>query len=116
MEKSIGLVLIAIYGVWYFLGQNVNVSTTDVVNQELRIMQDTTEYKKFTQSQIHDTIKIVAEKEGWIVTEFKSNALIAEKTSDNDSISVTITFSKSTFSILPENVNLKSAIDSALKT
>ena len=116
MEKSIGLVLIAVYGMWFFMGQNTNVSTEDVVLQEIRIMEDTTKYRELTQSQMHNMIKSVSEENGWEVTKFKSNALIAEKVSDNGSKAVTITFSKSEFSISPKNRDLQKAIDSALRT
>ena len=114
MEKLIGLVLIAVYGMWFFTNQNV--ATNDMVQQEIRLMDNTAEYSKLTQSQMHSAIKDISEQEGWQVTEFKSNALIAEKSSDGNSVAVTITFTKSTFSISPENFDLKNAIDNALKT
>ncbi len=110
MVKIIGLVLIAVYGLWFFTVKAPDVSIDDIQEQEI---SGETEVK-LTQAQMHDTIKATAEKEGWLTTEFKTNTLIAEKTIQNNSTSVTITFSKSYFSISPENTDLKNAINSAL--
>ena len=114
MAKILGAILIGVYFVWFFTVQAVNVSTEDMVEQEIRLMDDSTVSLKLTQDQMYNIVKNTAEREGWNTTEFKSNALIAEKTSENDSQSVTVTFSKSAFSISPENNDLQNAIKSAL--
>lgn len=114
MEKILGLILIVVYGVWFFTAQAGNISTDEIQEQEIRLMSDTTVKIALTQSQMHKRIKSVAEQEGWITTEFKSNTLIAEKTTEGNSISVTIIFSKSGFSISPKNIDLSNAINGAL--
>ena len=113
MAKIIGFILIAVYAVWFFTVQTVYVST-DSISGEVRLMEDTTTKIKLTQEQMYKSIKNTAEKEGWNTTDFKSNALIAEKTAEDNSISVTITFSKSEFFISPENIDLQNAINSTL--
>ena len=116
MEKILGIILIGVYLVWFLTAQmaTVNVSTGDVLEQNIRLMEHPKEATHLTQVEMHESIKNVVEKEGWIATEFKNNALIAEKTTQENSISVTITFSKSEFSISPENIDLQGAINSAL--
>ena len=114
MAKILGLILIGVYLVWFFTVQAVSVSTEDIIEQEIRLMDDSKIEIHLTQTQMHHTIKNAAEKEGWNTTEFKSNAFIAEKTIEDNSLSVTITFSKSEFSISPENIDLQNAINSTL--
>ena len=114
MEKIIGLVLVLVYGAWFFTGQAVDTDADNQVVQEVRLMDDAKTEVRLTHTQMYNTVKTVAENEGWNTTKFKINALIAEKTSENDSVSVTVTFSKFEFSISPENSDLQNAINSAL--
>jgi len=114
MAKILGLILIGVYLVWFFTVQAVSVSTEDIVEQEIRLMENPKTEIHLTQTEMHHTIKNAAEKEGWNTTEFKNNALIAEKMTEDNSISVTITFSKSEFFISPENIDLQNAINSTL--
>ena len=67
-----------------------------------------------TQKGMHHAILSAGEENGWIMTKYKANAIIAEKLSDNDTVSVTVTFNNTSFSIEPANASLKSAISSAL--
>ncbi|MCD4667148.1 MAG: hypothetical protein K8R44_00880 [Sulfurimonas sp.] len=71
--------------------------------------------KHMTQEKLHKIIKEAGENNGWKMTEFKSNAIIAEKIDGDDSTSVTVTFSKGSFDIVPANSDLEDAIKSALK-
>ena len=109
MAKIIGFILIAVYAVWFFTVPKVYVST-DGASEEVRLMEDSKSKIKLTQAQMYKGIKNAAEKEGWDTTEFKSNALIAEKTTEDNTVAVTITFSKSEFFISPENIDLNNAI------
>ena len=74
----------------------------------------TVEKGHMTQEKVHKIIKQAGEEAGWTMTEFKSNAMIAEKIDGDDSIAVTVTFSNSDYDIYPENSELDDAIDSAL--
>ena len=114
MAKILGIILIGVYLVWFFTAQAVNVSTEDIAEQEIHFIDDSIDSKNLTQNEMYNLVKNTAEKEGWRTTEFKSNTLIAEKTSDSNSESVTVTFSKSAFSISPENIDLQNAINSTL--
>lgn len=121
MEKKIGFILIAVYGVWFFTGQNIPEYTQSIEQskQEAHMSNHTSsseiENVKLTHKQMHHTIKSVAQNEGWIVTEFKSNALIAEKIGEGDSIAVTVTFNKNSFSISPQNSDLEDVLNRAFK-
>ncbi|WP_455756364.1 hypothetical protein [Sulfurimonas sp.] len=67
--------------------------------------------KHYTQEKVHDIIKSAGEENGWKMTEFKINTLIAEK----DGEAVSVTFNNSSFYVSPVNSNLESAISSALE-
>jgi len=71
--------------------------------------------KHMTQEKIHKIIKKAGEDNGWKMTEFKSNTMIAEKIDGDHSTSVTVTFNKGSFDISPTNSDLEDAINSALK-
>jgi len=70
------------------------------------------EHAHMTQEKVHTIIKKAAEKDGWRTTEFKSNALIAEKVGEE---AVTITFDKSSFDLSPSNSSLNSTLSAALE-
>jgi len=73
------------------------------------------EKKHMTQKNIHKIIKKAGEDAGWTMTEFKSNAIIAEKIDGDNSIAVTVTFSNSFYDISPANSELDSIVGSALE-
>ena len=70
------------------------------------------EHVNLTQKKVHQIIKKAAQEDGWHTTEFKSNALIAEKEGEE---AVTITFDKSSFDLSPANSSLNSTLNSALE-
>jgi len=59
---------------------------------------------------VHTLIKEAGEQDGWRMTEFKENALVAEKFTNDSSKAVTIKFSQSSFYLTPEDSELESAI------
>ena len=71
--------------------------------------------KNLTQEKVHNIIKTAGKENGWIMTEFKSNTLLAEKIDNGDSKSLTIKFDKSSFDIEPSNSELEDAINDALE-
>ena len=71
--------------------------------------------KNLTQEKVHKIIKSAGKEDGWIMTEFKNNALIAEKADGDNSKAVTITFDKHSFDITPQDSDLEDAISDALK-
>ena len=70
--------------------------------------------KKIDSKSMQSILKKVGESEGWRMTEYKSNAMIAEKINDANAQAVTITFSKDFFYTTPRNTSLESAIKNAL--
>jgi hypothetical protein len=68
-----------------------------------------------TQKEIHKAIFDAAEDAGWRMTEFKDNALIAEKSDGDDTIAVTVSFSKDYFFLSPNNSDLQNIIEDALE-
>jgi len=65
--------------------------------------------------EVHNLIKKAGEKEGWRMTEFKENALIAEKTDNGTTKAVTIDFSNNFFHLTPADDDLHDAIKDALE-
>jgi len=68
-----------------------------------------------TQNEIHQVIFNAAEDAGWRMTEFKDNALIAEKSDGDDTVAVTISFSRDYFFISPKNSDLQNILEDALE-
>ena len=64
-----------------------------------------------TQESMHHTIEAAGKKAGWRMTEFRGNAMIAEK----DGNVVTIKFDRSSFHTEPKNDELEDAIEDMLK-
>ena len=65
---------------------------------------------------IHKKIVAAGEEAGWKMTEFKTNALLAEKFSDSDAKAVTIHFSKDFFHLDPKNSELHAILKKALNS
>ena len=116
MEKVIGLGLVLVYATWFLTAQSTSLPTSVVDSSSVESFVDEKSIvnKTLTHKQLYKTIKSVGEDENWIMTDFKSNTLIAEKINDTTSISVTIKFDESSFHISPENNELQNAINKAL--
>ncbi len=67
-----------------------------------------------SQKEMRHTIKAAGEENGWLMTEYKGNTLIAEKIEEDGMVSVTVTFDSSSFSIEPENTALDHILNSVL--
>ena len=78
----------------------------------------TEEYSHFKEKhdlkKIHDTIMKTGVKEGWRMTKFKNNSILAEKTSDNETQAYTIDFTKSSLIVIPKNSSLEESLIRAL--
>ena len=61
---------------------------------------------------LHKIIKKAGENAGWRMTEFKENALIAEKEGEEAS---TVHFDRESFHLTPENSSLQESIEDAIK-
>ena len=70
--------------------------------------------KKLPLKEIHKLIAEAGEEAGWRITEFKENALIAEKFDGDESKTVTIDFSTTSFHLTPQDDELESVIEDKL--
>jgi len=70
--------------------------------------------QNLSQKSVQDIILKTGQNNGWIMTKFKNNAIIAEKISKENSLSTTITFDKSSFNLSPENNELRDILNNAL--
>ena len=73
------------------------------------------EKQHLTQKKVHKIILHAGEEAGWTMTEYKSNAIIAEKTDGDDTQAVTVKFTSSSYDISPENSELNDILEDALK-
>lgn len=65
-------------------------------------------------TKVHKTIVKVGKENGWRITEFKENEVIAEKEKDGNMKAVTITFSESYFDVLPRDSDLYDTLEKEL--
>ena len=76
------------------------------------------DYIQFTHEmplkKVNKLIMQAGEEDGWRMTEFRENALIAEKTGDESTEAVTVDFSQTSFHLTPDNSDLESAIEDKL--
>ncbi len=67
-----------------------------------------------SQKKVQDIILKSGQENDWIMTKFKSNAIIAEKITKDSSLSTTVTFDKTSFTLFPENSELRDILNEAL--
>ena len=70
--------------------------------------------EQLTQKNVAKLITKTAEKNGWRITPFRYNALVAEKIGDASTSAVTITFSTDSFELFPANSDLQNILSEAL--
>jgi PBP1b-binding outer membrane lipoprotein LpoB len=63
---------------------------------------------------IHKVIMKTGEEEGWRMTEFKYNSILAEKVLDDETKAVTIDFTEDSLIVLPEDDDLEESLIEAL--
>jgi len=106
MKKAISVGLVSILSTMLLVGCSATTSNPEAHAVEV-------EHKHLTQEKVHKLIKKAGEENGWKMTEFKSNAIIAEKIGEN-SESTTVTFGKDYIDITPPNSELESILEDAL--
>ena len=70
--------------------------------------------ENLTQKKVATLITKAAEQDGWRITPFQYNALIAEKVGNTSTQAVTITFSTDSFELSPANSELHNILTKAL--
>jgi hypothetical protein len=71
--------------------------------------------KTIPMKKMHALIMESAIEDGWRVTEFKENQLIAEKVQSDETVAVTVTFSENSFYISPKNSDLQETLEDRLE-
>lgn len=89
-------------------------STASVSAKDAKYASFTHFKKEMSLKKVHQLIKDAGEKDGWRVTDFQENALIAEKEKNGSMKAVTIHFTKDSFDITPKDSKLHEAIEKAL--
>jgi len=120
MEKILGLVLVMVYGLWYLTAQGSvptqksSIESPTMTQESVATVEEDVTHSELSQEKTLEVVKKAGEESGWIVTDFKSNAVIAEKINEKESLSVTVTLRESSYELSPANAELEKALDSAL--
>jgi len=120
VANILAVVLILVYAVWSFTAKPTEIHTNDTkktVVETVALIEEKDNHTGIdrTQEGMHKAISSIASKNGWKVTKFKSNTLIAEKNENENSVAVTITFNNSSFSLSPKNSELENILNDHLK-
>jgi hypothetical protein len=94
----------------------VACSTTPSANVDAKSMNYISYPHEIPLSKVNKLIIEAGEEDGWRMTPFKENALIAEKIGDNSTEAVTVYFSTTAFHLSPENSDLADVIEEKLDT
>ncbi|QOP45390.1 hypothetical protein [Sulfurimonas paralvinellae] len=71
-------------------------------------------FKAMPLKEVHARIVEAGEEDGWRMTEFKENELIAEKTDNGNTKAVTIDFAENYVNLTPHDSDLEDAIEDKL--
>jgi len=116
--KIIALVLVLVYVAWLVTGGSQSTYSSFKKHSAETVVQQQPEHEVekvyFSQKAMAKAIEVAGEDNGWIITKYKKNKLIAEKTSEGDTVAVTITFEESAFSLEPDNQDLRDSINMVL--
>jgi len=112
MKRIITLGVVSILSSFVLIGCSGTSSSISADNQQAgwTVIQTNLSNKK-----IKNIIKTAGEKDGWRMTEFKKNAILADKTDGDDLISTTVYFNKNSFTTDPKNDDLEDAISDELE-
>jgi anthranilate/para-aminobenzoate synthase component II len=109
MKKTIGTLFLAFFVTVVITGCSTG-SIGDAKTAEYTHLD-----KKLPLKKMHSLIMEAAIEDGWRVTEFKENKLIAEKTESDETVAVTVTFTKDSFYISPNNSDLQEMLEDKLE-
>jgi predicted small secreted protein len=89
----------------------ISCNTRPNTDNDTKIAGYTLFQKSIPLKQVHQMIIEAGVADGWNMTEFEGNELIADKTENGITKVVNIYFSKESFKISPENSDLEDAIE-----
>ena len=111
MKQTVTLGMILLISSLMISGCGTQTPTPSISENEV---VKTTINKELNQKQVHKIIAKTAKADGWKVTEFKDNEILAEKINKEDTTAVSIKFNKLSFKIIPQNSELHNLIFKAL--
>lgn len=116
MKKIIILGLVSALSTFVFLGCSSKATSPESHTLELGTTSEDGRGHvcDYSREEIYKMIKEAGEKDGWTMTEFKSNEFIAERIDGDESLSVSVIFNGHSIDIEPENDELKSTLSKAL--
>jgi len=91
----------------------VSCSATNGVDVDAKTV-DFTHFEDQPLKKVHKLIVEAGEEDGWRMTEFKDNEVIAEKTEDGKTKAVTVDFAEDYFNLDPHDSDLQNAIEKKL--
>jgi len=92
----------------------VSCSATNGVDVDAKTVEYT-HFETMPLKKVHKLIVEAGEENGWRMTEFKDNELIAEKTEDGKTKAVTVDFAEDYFNLDPHDSDLQDAIEDKLE-
>ena len=113
MKKIVKLSLVSAMGALMFVGCNPTNSAKPQ-SHDAKTAQNTYIEHTLTQEKVSHRITTAAKENGWRITDFKNNTLIAEKSVENTTTAITVNFDKESFSLNPKNAELQTIIEDAL--
>jgi len=114
MKKLVMISLISTLSALLIVGCAGETPVSKHQNEDAKTADYTPIADQYSVGKIHKKIVSAGEEAGWKMTEFKTNAVLAEKFSDDDAKAVTIYFSKDFFHLDPKNSELNSILKKAL--
>ncbi len=116
MKRIITLGVVSILGSFMLVGcGGTSPSPSDTHYGDAQGSEWTTVHTGLSQKKIKNIIKTAGEEDGWRMTEFRKNAILADKTDGDDLISTTVYFDKNSFTTDPKNGDLEDTISDALE-
>ncbi len=110
MKKLVTLSLVSALSALVLVGCSSNSSPAAPSSHDAKTKDNTFFSKHITMKKAHKSILKAGKENGWKMTEFKSNTIIAEKFDDGETTAVTINFNNDSFGINPKNSDLEDAI------
>ena len=118
MKKTVILSIVAVIGSIMIVGCSVKdsaqPSSMSVKSENVKSGVIDIKNSEFTQSKIHKLIVKAGEEDGWKMTEFKEDEVIAEKMEDGETVAVSVKFDTNTVELTPEDSDLSNAISTIL--
>ena len=108
MKKNLIISLVFVLSSLFFISCTETTSEGDIKSINY------THFEQRPLKEVHQLIVAAGEENGWRMTEFKDNELIAEKTDGDTTKAVTVDFSNNYFHLTPKDSDLEDTIEEKL--